>query len=596
MKKPLSFLLALLLIFSAVYINAFAAAEEYTNSPKTEIENSTVTLNTINNTVSGIKITWLKNDYAKKYRVYRKAGSEKSWSRIYDTTSSDTVSFTDKSVKSGTKYKYTVKALSGSYKSLFDKSGKSITFLTAPKQTSKIVSSGVKISWQKITGAVKYYVYRKLSADSSWTKLGSTSSTDFTDKTLKAGKEYYYTVKAYSGDKSLSSNYGKSCKAVILKTPDIAVSNVAGGIKTTWKKVSGANEYRLYTRKSSENSWTVIKKYSAENCKFSYTDKTAKNGTRYYYTVKAFGKSTNSGWSTKTNIVKIDKAVIKKVTGSDTGVTLSWGTLKGADNYHIYRSLDGGKTYEYTATVKSTSYTDTSFKLGKHTVLYKVRGRNTSGSAKSYGVFSVPYSIKVNIKRKPATFENPLTITIDKNNPYLTVINANYRIPDDYNPSLTYVCNSGERLESTVAKAYEKMYNAAAKDGVYLTPCSGYRSYDLQKRNYNNETAYFENLGYSHKEALKKAAESIMPPGASEHNLGYAMDILCVENWFEDSPQFAWLMKHADDYGFILRYPKDKTKITKVIYEPWHWRYVGTEYAKKIKASGKCMEEYFGIY
>ena len=74
----------------------------------------------------------------------------------------------------------------------------------------------------------------------------------------------------------------------------------------------------------------------------------------------------------------------------------------------------------------------------------------------------------------------------------------------------------------------------------------------------------------------------------------FCMDIVCVEEWFEDTDEFKWLMQHADDYGFILRYPSDKENITKVIYEPWHWRYVGVEEAKKIKASGLCLEEYFG--
>lgn len=199
-------------------------------------------------------------------------------------------------------------------------------------------------------------------------------------------------------------------------------------------------------------------------------------------------------------------------------------------------------------------------------------------------------------KSTGGSIENPKLITIDEDKWYLTLVNRNYRIPDDYSPDLVTVCGTSERLEKRVAEEYEKMFEAAAKDGVYLTPCSGYRSYELQKNNYENETAYYENLGYSHKEALVKAATVIMPPGSSEHNLGYAMDIVCVEEWFEDTDEFAWLMKNAQNYGFILRYASDKTDITNVIYEPWHWRYVGVEEAKKIKASGKCLEEYLGIY
>ena len=138
------------------------------------------------------------------------------------------------------------------------------------------------------------------------------------------------------------------------------------------------------------------------------------------------------------------------------------------------------------------------------------------------------------------------------------------------------------------------MFEAASKDGVYLTPCSGYRDYELQKRNYNNKIGYYESLGYSKKDAAVKAATIIMPPGSSEHNLGYAMDIVCVDEWFEDTDEFQWLMTNAADYGFILRYPKDKQDITKVTYEPWHWRYVGVEAAKEMKASGKVLEEYLG--
>ncbi len=202
------------------------------------------------------------------------------------------------------------------------------------------------------------------------------------------------------------------------------------------------------------------------------------------------------------------------------------------------------------------------------------------------------YSEAISVDVDP--FENPTVITISKTNPYMTLVNTNYRIPDSYDPELVYVCGSDERLEKTVAEAYEKMYNAAKADGVKLTPCSGYRSYDLQKRNFNNLTAAYENNGYSHREALIEAAREIMPPGSSEHNLGFAMDILCIEEWFEDTKQFEWLTENAQDYGFIMRYAKDKQDITGVIYEPWHWRYVGVDEAKKIKASGLCLEEYLG--
>ncbi|MBR2893921.1 MAG: M15 family metallopeptidase [Clostridia bacterium] len=174
------------------------------------------------------------------------------------------------------------------------------------------------------------------------------------------------------------------------------------------------------------------------------------------------------------------------------------------------------------------------------------------------------------------------------------VVNRNYRIPSSYEADLVYVCGSDERLQREVAAQYEAMYNAGKADGVTLTPCSGYRSYGTQETLYNRKFDLFTSQGYSYDEARVQAATIVMIPGSSEHNLGYAMDIVCVEEWFETTDEFKWLMENAADYGFILRYPKDKQDITKVIYEPWHWRYVGVETAKAIKASGLVMEEYYG--
>ena len=93
-------------------------------------------------------------------------------------------------------------------------------------------------------------------------------------------------------------------------------------------------------------------------------------------------------------------------------------------------------------------------------------------------------------------------------------------------------------------------------------------------------------------EAEKKAATIVALPGTSEHHLGLAVDINSVETSFEDTAAFRWLQENAENYGFILRYPKDKQEITKIIYEPWHYRYVGVEHAKTINGLGMCFEEY----
>lgn len=188
---------------------------------------------------------------------------------------------------------------------------------------------------------------------------------------------------------------------------------------------------------------------------------------------------------------------------------------------------------------------------------------------------------------------NPCVVNTDIAEWWLLLVNRDNMLPEDYTATLAEAApGTGVNLDARAASHYTQMYKAAAKDGVTLTPLSGHRRISTQKKNFENKISYYQNKGYSKAEATQLAAQIILPPGTSEHNAGLAMDICSLEVSFENSDEFAWLSKSAADYGFILRYPKDKTDITKITYEPWHWRYVGVEDAKKIKALGVCLEEY----
>lgn len=178
----------------------------------------------------------------------------------------------------------------------------------------------------------------------------------------------------------------------------------------------------------------------------------------------------------------------------------------------------------------------------------------------------------------------------------LVVVNTEREIPADYVPKLAEVASSGIYMDYRVAPYYNAMYEAAKKDGVILTPYSGYRSYARQQRNYNNLTQkYMTQYSLSKEDAAAKAATVILPPGTSEHNLGLAMDICNTNSSFKNQKEYKWLIGHAHEYGFILRYTSEKQPITGIIPEPWHWRFVGTEYAEDIKNSGLCLEEYLGM-
>ena len=204
----------------------------------------------------------------------------------------------------------------------------------------------------------------------------------------------------------------------------------------------------------------------------------------------------------------------------------------------------------------------------------------------------------------PADTTKPLTTTVNtdtgriivdtnRTDWNLIVVNAGRELPEGYVPELKEILGCGKYLDYRVAPHYEEMYYAAKQDGITLTPYSAYRSYERQKNNYNHLTeTYMHDYNLSEAEARKKAATVILPPGTSEHNLGYAMDICGTESSFKDTKEYAWLQQHAHEYGFILRYTAEKQPITGIIPEPWHWRYVGVEYAEKIKNSGLCLEEY----
>lgn len=169
-------------------------------------------------------------------------------------------------------------------------------------------------------------------------------------------------------------------------------------------------------------------------------------------------------------------------------------------------------------------------------------------------------------------------------------------LPDGYTPKLAEaVEGSGVNLDYRVAPYYQKMYDAAKLDGITLTPVSGYRTYTRQKNNFENRIALLQSQGYSKKEATIKVSEIILLPGTSEHNAGLAMDICSLSTSFENSKEFKWLEENASDYGFIMRYPKDKMNVTKITYEPWHYRYVGVEIAKEMKAKNQVLEEYLGV-
>ncbi len=301
-------------------------------------------------------------------------------------------------------------------------------------------------------------------------------------------------------------------------------------------------------------------------------------------------------------------SVIQKDKGKDSVLTdLSTSALKetteqpkeSETNNSTTTFPETALTTGETTTSKLTVTTETKTTVSETSVAQTSVAQTTVSSAVISESLTPLEQVKSVCGKKYVSKTTGRTV-VDPNNSNwnLIVVNSGREYVSSYTPALSEaVKGSGKYLDKRVAPYYQKMYDAAKKDGIILTPYSAYRSYDRQKNNYENLTkSYMTQYSLSKADAAKKAATVILPPGTSEHNLGLAMDIINTKNSFANTKEYAWLVKNAQDYGFILRYTAEKQPITGIVPEPWHWRYVGIENAKKIKASGLCLEEFLDLY
>lgn len=157
------------------------------------------------------------------------------------------------------------------------------------------------------------------------------------------------------------------------------------------------------------------------------------------------------------------------------------------------------------------------------------------------------------------------------------IVNKSYAMNPDKEPGT---------LEATTAAQFDKLAQAAAADGLTLWVASGFRSYSYQDQIYNN---------YVNMSGQATADTFSARPGHSEHETGLAIDVNDPSDAFNNTAEAAWLAEHCWDYGFIIRYPKDKQDITGYKYESWHIRYVGTKLSKELQKNGLTMEEYFNL-
>ena len=345
-------------------------------------------VSSISNTATGVQITWGKVTGAAKYRVFYKANGESSWHKVCDTTST---SYNWTKAVSGTKYTFTVRCISSdgkTYTSAYDTIGKSITYIAAPKISSvSNTTTGVKITWGKVSGAAKYRVFYKASGESSWHKVTDTTSTSYTWTKATSGTKYTFTVRCISSDgKTYTSAYDTTGKSITyISAPKLSsVTNTASGVQIKWAKSEGAAKYRVFYKASGESSWHK----AGDTTSTSFTWTKAQSGTKYTFTVRCLssdGSSYTSAYDTTgKSITYIAAPQISSLTKSSSGITIKWDKVTGAEKYRVFYKEKGESSWHKVTDTTSTSCTWTGGKTGT-TYVFTVRCISKDGSTYTSG-------------------------------------------------------------------------------------------------------------------------------------------------------------------------------------------------------------------
>lgn len=204
------------------------------------------------------------------------------------------------------------------------------------------------------------------------------------------------------------------------------------------------------------------------------------------------------------------------------------------------------------------------------------------------------------VEEKQANLKNPAEqLASDSEDWCLALVNDEYLLDEEYEPELASLSTNTE-VDARILDAVTEMLDAAEEEGLDLVIRSAYRSYETQETNFCSDMNSWIDSGYNVLEAYNLTIQSVALPGCSEHATGLSLDIVSgsndnLDDSQEDTDEVKWLMEHCWEYGFILRYPKDKTDVTGITYEPWHYRYVGETAAKEITEQGITLEEYVGV-
>lgn len=393
----------------------------------------------VSNGSNQIEVNWGAVSGAYGYRIKRSTSKNGTYKVVATLKGKNNTTYQDKKLKTAKTYYYKIetinkvngkKGYSGNSAAVSAKTLKT-TSITAVKATG---STSVRLEWKAVDGASGYQIYRSTSKDSGYKKVGQVKGKNtkkYEDKTLEAGKTYYYQVRAYKSNSAKNgvASFSKAQKAWTIK--QVVFSQITSDSKNQvtlgWKKVSKAQGYDIYRSDKSNSGFEKIASISSGST-LTYTDKGVKSGNTYYYkiaaTYKIKGSAGRGSYSKVTEVAVLKQGSISSITLGDNNVlNISWNSVANASGYELAGAVSEKGTYTTLQTSGATSFTHSNLVQGT-TYYYKVRAyKDLSNGIRMYGPWSA-------VKAKAAAHEimGTSSVTVDQ---MVSYYNKRYTFPAD---------------------------------------------------------------------------------------------------------------------------------------------------------------------
>lgn len=393
----------------------------------------------VSNGSNQIEVNWGAVRGAYGYRIKRSTSKNGTYKVVATLKGKNNTTYQDKKLKTAKTYYYKIetinkvngkKGYSGNSAAVSAKTLKT-TSITAVKATG---STSVRLEWKAVDGASGYQIYRSTSKDSGYKKVGQVKGKNtkkYEDKTLEAGKTYYYQVRAYKSNSAKNgvASFSKAQKAWTIK--QVVFSQITSDSKNQvtlgWKKVSKAQGYDIYRSDESNSGFEKIASISSGST-LTYTDKGVKSGNTYYYkiaaTYKIKGSAGRGSYSKVTEVAVLKQGSISSITLGDNNVlNISWNSVANASGYELAGAVSEKGTYTTLQTSDATSFTHSNLVQGT-TYYYKVRAyKDLSNGIRMYGPWSA-------VKAKAAAHEimGTSSVTVDQ---MVSYYNKRYTFPAD---------------------------------------------------------------------------------------------------------------------------------------------------------------------